>query len=261
MIRAKSKDKEGTMSFQMLLHRKLSAEGCIQVGLDLALRLKIMKGQGTTLPAPIEAEIEKIIQLTKNVELVKTDVSMNTIDQATDRMIAGFFGLFSARELCYTFSEVLALEPEEKELFKLCNQTKKTIFPEGTKFVQESHEIQWKHLQKIEAQLVTPEVQASLTTLGMNKEAARLLRWIKAYGTRLGVAQTRSEREKQLSSAVDSFHSAWEDFTVEVRHTYKDHSAESNRMCLQLLSPYDRQIEKEEEILLQSSGLQANVKR
>jgi hypothetical protein len=249
------------MSFQLLLHQKLSMKGCILVAQELERRYKLSKEQGTKLPMAIEAEIEKIVLLGKVLEPLGSDVSMNTIDQGTDRMIAGFFGLFSARELCYTFSEVIAIKPEEQEVFTLCNKTKTKLFPEGTKFVQESHENQWKHLQKLQTQLSTPDIQAALYGLGMSQEAARLLRWIDAYGSRLGATQTRSVRDQQLTVAVASFHSAWEEFTVEVRHAFKDHSAESNRICLLLLSPYDRQIEKEEEILLQSSGLQASIKK
>jgi hypothetical protein len=249
------------MSFQLLLHRKLSMKGCILVAQELEKRIKLLKEQGNKLSITIEAEIEKVLLHGKALEPLSSDVSMNTIDQGTDRMIAGFFGLFSARELCYTFSEVIALEPAEKEIFQLCHKTKTRLFPEGTKFVQESHEAQWKHLQKLQTQLSAPDAQAALYGLGMSKEAERLLRWIEAYGSRLGATQKRSDRDQQLTAAVANFHSAWEDFTVEVRHAYKDHSAESNRICLQLLSPYDRQLEREEEILLQSSGLQASVKK
>lgn len=249
------------MSFQVLLHRKLSMKGCILVAQELEKRLKLLADQKTKLPIAVETEAQKVLSQGKTLEPLGSDVSMNTIDQGTDRMIAGFFGLFSARELCYTFSEVISLEPPERETFRLCNKTKTKLFPDGTKFVQESHENQWKHLQKLQTQLALPEIQAALYGLGMSKEAERLLRWIEAYGSRLGATQTRSVRDQELTVAVAGFHSAWEDFTVEVRHAYKDHSAESNRICLHLLSPYDRQLEKEEEILLQSSGLQASIKR
>lgn len=249
------------MSLNAFLTRKLSPDGCRKVGQELEKNLQLLQKQNTKLPLTVEAEANRVLQRVHDLEELGEDASMSTIDQGTDRMIAGFYGLFTARELCYSFTEVTELQASERERFELCRRTRAYLFPEGTKFVQESYENQWKHLDKLQQRLSSAEAQAAIHDLGMTVESNRLLRWIEAYGKRVGATQTVSEKDVLVSRAVERFHVAWEDFTLEVRHAFKDHSAESNRICLLLLAGYDRQLEKEEELLLQSNGLIPAKKR
>jgi hypothetical protein len=249
------------MSFNALLHHRLSPDGCRKVGQELEKNLGILQKQNTRLTLTVEAEANRVLQRVHDLEALGEDASMSAVDQGTDRMIAGFFGLFSARELCYSFTEVTELEPREKERYELCRRTRMYLFPDGTRFVQEPYEEQWRHLDKLQQTLSSPEAQAAIHDLGMDIESARLLRWIDSYGKRVGATQTISDRDVLISRAVERFHLAWEDFTLEVRHAFKDHSPESNRICLLLLSGYDRQSRKEEEIQLQSSGLERAVKK
>src|SRR5688572_29820403 len=222
------------MTIQTILQRKLTPRGCIAVAQSLADNWGILREQGITPPPEVETAAERVYDAGDNLAQLGGDDSMANVDQGTDRMIAGFFGIFSARELCYTTEQILPLSPEEKDWFRLSYKTKLTLFPNGTKFVQEPHETQWKHLQRLQDLLNSQEIQAALYSLSLTAEASRLLRWIELYGVRIGALQ--GQREQQVRAALAAFYEAWDYFMVEVMHAYRDHSPESNHATNALLS-------------------------
>lgn len=235
------------MSLEPLM-RQLSLEGCRAVGRNLATRLQDLRANGISLPLVVEAEANQVIQRADDLsDFVEDDLSMNQVDQGADRMIAGFHGLFVARELCYGAEQIVELLPEEQAQFSLSQETRKIIFPQGTAFTQGSHEDQWAGLLDVRKRLSFPQVQERLAALGLGIEAGRLLRWIDRYGQRLGVLpDSPTGRGLDAILAMDRFHAAWQSFTLELRHAFKDGTPASVRVKSLLLAPYENQVLAEE---------------
>ena len=98
---------------------------------------------------------------------------------------------------------------------------------------------QWVRLTEVKKAITNK--QSDLQTLGLGKEAARVVRWIDLYGSTLGVTQAVDTTVDQLAVAVDGWHKAWEDLTVAVLYRHKD----DEEVRTKLLAPYERVAEME----------------
>jgi hypothetical protein len=92
-----------------------------------------------------------------------------------------------------------------------------------------------------------PQLRLDLQSLGLQEETARFLAWIALYEARQ--TQGSPPPSQKVSEALYAFHSAWEDFTIEVRQKRKKtQDPKLLKAYALLLALYDQQAQRERDI-------------
>jgi hypothetical protein len=232
------------MSLNSIITRKLSWGGCRLVGTQLSAQLQALSQQKLTLTPDVILSAKQVAEKTKAFDTLSGKTSnVRQIDNGADQFIGAYHRSFEDRELCFTYQNLLELSEEDSQHLELLRKTRLDLFPKGIKWVTDNVVEQWNRLYELQQKLqTTPELQKTLDRLGLAVETSRFLRWIDFYGE---AVKPGSNTTFQLSQLVQEFHAAWEDFSIEVRHSYKGATHAALRQ--QLLGDFDTQLAREQE--------------
>ena len=197
------------MSNAKILPRQLSNAGCKSVGTSLEAILEDLKSKATSLSPQVEASAKVVLEVTHRLlGFSHEKESMSDIDHGTDDTLAPFYEwLYAAVEFySHPHAHLIPLTVEEQGRLHHFRMLLEELFPEGTYFLSLRHREQWHHLTRLQANLTKPEIQLRLSALGLNTEAARILKWVERYGVRLGITKVEPEVTDPHSQLVHEWH-------------------------------------------------------
>jgi hypothetical protein len=232
------------MSLNSIITRKLSWGGCRLVGTQLSARLQALSQQNLNLTPDVLLSAKQVVEKTKAFDQLSGKTSnVRQIDNGADQFIGAYHRSFEDRELCFTYESLVEISQEDAQHLELLRKARLALFPKGIKWVTDNVVDQWNRLYEIQQKIqTTPELQKTLDRLGLTVETSRFLRWIDCYGE---AVKPGSNTSYQLAQLVQEFHAAWEDFSIEVRHSYK--GATHAALRTQLLGDFDTQLAREQE--------------
>jgi hypothetical protein len=231
------------MSDADVLDRRLSLAGCKLVGTQLAAEIAQLSSQKVALAPEVRREAKAVVEATQALEAFAADeLSMTSVDRATDRAVALLRTLVEAVEASFEGAELLPLSAAERARLGAAQSLRKALFPRGTSYLKASYRSQWVELDALAKRI--DEHRGALKALGLSAEAERVERWVALYGARLGVTQaSEGSGADRAALALSDWHEAWGGFAVSVRYHYRGREGEGVRRAL--LRPYEQQAEEE----------------
>jgi hypothetical protein len=233
------------MSNAAFLARRLTLNGCVVAGTQLASHREDLKARKVKLTAKVDTSLQAVAACTRTLEsLSSTDATMLDIDRGADRCIAAFGAQLDDIERALDHEDILPLTDEESARRADALLVRSEAMPSGTGFVQLVHSKQWVRMSSMVKALDRKDVSAAVERLGLSVEAARLRRWTELYGAKAGL--TEAKAADPAAKAVEAWHEAYGTLLVQVHAEYDDKRDETHALIRdRLLSPYENTAEEE----------------
>jgi hypothetical protein len=233
------------MSNAAFLARRLTSNGCVVAGTQLASHREDLKPKKIKLAAKVGAAVQAVLAATQAIESLSTsDATMTEIDRGADRCIAAFNAQLDNIERAFDHADILPLTGEEAARRDDAVLVRSEVLPLGTGFVKLVYSQQWLRMSAMIKALDREDVKAAMERIGLSTEAGRLGRWTELYGAKLGL--TEAKNADPVAKAVEAWHEAYGTLVVQVHAEYDDKNHETHALLRErLLSPYDNAAEEE----------------
>jgi hypothetical protein len=227
------------MSNAEFLARRLTPNGCIVAGTQLAAQRQELKDRKIKLAPKVESAVQSVIAQTGTLESQSSnDATMTEIDRGADRCIAAFGAQLDDIERAFDHDDILPLTEDEAARRADALLVRSEALASGTGFVRLVYSKQWVRMSAMVKALERKEVSAAVERLGLSLVADRLRRWTDLYGAKLGLTEAKSS--DPAAKAVEAWHEAYGTLVVQVRAEYDDKSDETHALLRErLLSPYE----------------------
>ncbi len=198
------------------------------VGVALAVNRPVPLLQGTV------ARGQAVVAATAGLQLF-AGVSASRVNQCTKSVVVALEHTFEEMERGLRDTVVPMGEPQQRGL-ALVRFLRGKLFPEGTRFIRRSMDLQWSELVVLRTAMQEPEVSEAIDELGLRRFVDHLLAHIELYGRMVGQEGKAAGAGEEEASAA--WTEAFQRFAAQVMLDYE----ESTAMQSELLGAYDTQL-------------------